>query len=214
MKLLLIRHGESRGNLDRRWQGWLDEPLTERGRGQARLLAERLSRWSTERSMPIMAVYSSTLSRAYQTAGILARRWGVPLVLDGRLRERNIGELEGLTWPEVEARHPQVVQALRERWVVPTLDGGESIFNLADRVWQATQEILERSRGSDDDWIGASVAVVSHGGTLNAFFNRLTGRDDEMPFLFRLGNASLSVVEFQNGRPHVLLVNDRCHLEG
>jgi len=99
---------------------------------------------------------------------------------------------------------------LRERWVVPTLDGGESIFDLTDRVWQATQEILERQRDADD---GASVAVVSHGGTLNAFFNRLTGRDDEMPFLFRLGNASLSVVEFHNGRPRVLLVNDRCHLD-
>jgi broad specificity phosphatase PhoE len=46
MKLLLIRHGESRGNLNRRWQGWLDEPLTDQGREQAHHLAKRLQQWS------------------------------------------------------------------------------------------------------------------------------------------------------------------------
>ncbi len=93
MKLLLIRHAESRGNLHRQWQGWLDEPLTDYGLEQARRLAERLHQWSVERSEPVLAVYGSTLARAFQTAGILARRWAVPLVLDSRLRERDVGVL-------------------------------------------------------------------------------------------------------------------------
>lgn len=209
MKLLLIRHGESQGNVSGQWQGWLDAPLTERGLGQAQRLARRLGRWSAEQSEPIAAVYSSTLARAHQTASILARRCGVPLVLDRRLRERHIGELQGLTWPEVEARYPELAQTIRQRRTVPALPGGETPFQLAERVWQAVQEIITRNGHTRDE----SVAVVSHGGALNAYFSRLIGRDDDMPFLFRFGNTSLSIVEIQEVRPRISLVNGLSHLE-
>jgi probable phosphoglycerate mutase len=210
MKLLLIRHGESRGNVNRRWQGWLDEPLTEKGLEQAYRLADRLQRWSVEHLEPIQAVYSSTLARAHQTAGILARRWGIPLVLDGRLRERDVGVLQGLTWPEIEARYPQLAQTMRQRWTAPTLPEGEMVSHLIERVWQAIEGIVARTNGRE---AGGNVAIVSHGGALNAYLNRLIGRDDEMPFLFSFGNTSLSVVEIQDGRPRILLLNDLCHLD-
>ena len=210
MKLLLIRHGESQGNLSRRWQGWLDEPLTERGREQAQRLAERLQRWSVENSEPIGMVYSSTLARAFQTASILAQSWGVPLVLDSRLRERDVGVMQGLTWPEIEARYPDVAQIIRQRWVVPALPEGETTFDLAERVWQAVDGIITQTLGRND---GGTIAIVSHGGTINAYLNRLVGRHHEMPFMFRLGNTSLSMIELLDGRPRILLVNDLCHLD-
>jgi len=210
MKLLLIRHGESRGNFSQRWQGWLDEPLTERGREQAQRLAERLQRWSFENSEPVGMVYSSTLARAFQTASILAQSWEVPLVLDSRLRERDVGVLQGLTWPEIEARYPDVAQIIRQRWVVPALPEGETTFDLAERVWQAVDGIITQTLGRDD---GGTVAIVSHGGTINAYLNRLVGRHHEMPFMFRLGNTSLSMIELLGGRPRILLVNDLCHLD-
>lgn len=210
MKLLLVRHGESRGNLNRRWQGWLDEPLTDQGREQARRLAEKLHRWSVENSEPIAAVYSSTLTRAFQTAAILARRWGAPLVLDWRLRERDVGVLQGLTWPEIEACHPKLAQTIRQRWTIPALPHGETTSDLAGRVWQAVEEIIARTNGHS---AASGVIIVSHGGAINAYLNRLVGRGDEMPFIFRLGNTSLSMVEMQDGRPRILLVNDLCHLD-
>lgn len=209
MKLLLVRHGESRGNANRQWQGWLDEPLTDRGREQAHRLAERIQEWSVAHSEPIAAVYSSTLARAFQTAGILAQCWGVPLVLDKRLRERDVGMLQGLTWPEVEARYQELAQTIRQQWTIPALPDGETTFQLTDRVWQAIEGILARTNGYD---AAQNVVIVSHGGALNAYLNRLVGRGDEMPFMFRLGNTSLSIVEIQNGRPRILLVNDLCHL--
>jgi probable phosphoglycerate mutase len=141
----------------------------------------------------------------------LAQRWGVPLVLDCRLRERDIGVLQGLTWPELEARHPEITQHVRQKWTVPAVPEGETSSDLIDRVWQAFEEIIVRTNGRDVD---ENVAVVSHGGAINAFFNRLVGRTDEMPFLFRLGNTSLSIVELEkSGRPRILLVNDMCHLD-
>lgn len=210
MKLLLVRHAESRGNVNHRWQGWLDEPLTDKGRDQAYRLADRLHQWSVENSEEITAVYSSTLTRAFQTAGILAQRWRVPLVLDGRLRERDVGLLQGLTWPEIETRYSEVAKTIRQQWTIAVLPEGETVLELTERVWQAVEGIVERTNGHN---AAGSVAVVSHGGALNAFFNRLVGRGHELPFIFRLGNTSLSVVEVQDGRPRILLVNDSCHLE-
>ena len=209
MKLLLIRHGESQGNVTRQWQGWLDAPLTRRGQEQAQRLAERLQQWSVEKSEPIAAIYSSTLARAYQTASILARRCGVPLVLDKRLRERHIGELQGLTWPEIETRYPELAQTIRQRRAVPALPGGETPFDLAERVCQAVEGIIARANGRAQ---AENVAIVSHGGALNAYFNRLVGRGDDMPFLFRFGNASLSIVEIQEIRPWISLANGFCQL--
>ena len=210
MKLLLIRHGESLGNVTRQWQGWLDAPLTGRGREQAQRLAERLQQWSVERSEPLAAVYSSTLARAYQTASILARRCGLPLVLDKRLRERDIGELQGLTWPEIETRYPELAQTIRQRRTVPALPGGETTFHLAERVCQAVEGIIDQANGRTQ---AENVAIVTHGGSLNAYFNRLVGRGDDMPFLFRFGNASLSIVEIQEARPRISLLNGFCQLD-
>ena len=210
MKLLLVRHGESRGNLNRQWQGWLDEPLTDQGREQARRLAERLRRWSVENSEPITAVYSSTLTRAFQTAGILAQSWAVPLVLDWRLRERDVGVLQGLTWPEIESRHPEIARTIRQRWTIPVLPGGETVSDLTERVWQAVEAVITRTNGREA--IG-NVAIVSHGGAINAYLSRLVGRDDQMPFIFSFGNTSLSMIELRDGRPRILLVNDLCHLD-
>jgi broad specificity phosphatase PhoE len=210
MKLLLVRHGESLGNLKRQWQGWMDVPLTELGQDQARRLTERLFQWSMENSVPIAAVYSSTLARAFQTASILAERWRVPLVLDSRLRERDIGVLQGLTWSDVEQRHPDVAQDIRQRWTVPALPDGETTDQLTERVGRAIDEIVVRTNGTRD---GQAVVVVSHGGSINAYLNQLVGRTHEMPFIFRLGNTSLSIVELENGRPRISLVNDLCHLD-
>ena len=210
MKLLLVRHGESRGNLKGQWQGWLDEPLTDRGQDQAHRLAERLFQWSVENSELVSAVCSSTLTRAYQTGSILAQRWRVPLVLDWRLRERDIGVLQGLTWSDIELRYPDVAQRIRQRWTVPALPDGETTGQLTERVCRAVDEIVARVNGSGTD---NAVVVVSHGGSLNAYLNRVVGRSHDMPFIFRLGNTSLSIVELHNGQPRISLVNDTCHLD-
>jgi broad specificity phosphatase PhoE len=133
----------------------------------------------------------------------------VPLILDWRLRERDIGVMQGLTWPEIEAFYPEIAETIRQRWTVPALPGGETVVDLAERVWQVFEEIVDRDNGR---YVDSNVAIVSHGGAINAYFNRLIGRGDDMPFIFRLGNTSLSVVEIQDGRPRILLINDLCHL--
>src|SRR5687767_15916178 len=97
-RLYIFRHGETDWNLARRIQGHTDIALNERGRDQARDLANRLERY------PIQAILSSDLARARETAEIVARRSDVPVFVDERLREASLGDAEGLTVDEAIAR--------------------------------------------------------------------------------------------------------------
>ena len=135
--LLLVRHGETDWNAERRWQGHADVPLNEHGRAQARDLAGRLA---TER---VDAIYSSDLGRARETAEIVAARVGLSVVVDPDLREIDVGTREGLTGPEVDGRP----------W------DGESKEAHTERTLRALLRIAERHPG-------AHVVVVGHGGTL------------------------------------------------
>ena len=135
--LLLIRHGETDWNAEGRLQGHTDRPLNDFGRRQARALAERLA------GDGITAVYSSDLSRALETAEILAARLELPVVTDPDLRERNWGSWEGLTGTERDG-----VEYV-----------GEANDAHGERVLGAVRRIAEQHPGE-------SVVVVTHGGSL------------------------------------------------
>ena len=148
--ILLARHGETEWNRIGRWQGWADPPLNEKGRGQARELAEQL------RAVPFDAVYSSDLRRAHETAVIVAEPHDVPVVVDPGLREVDIGSWSGLTWSEIEKRFP---------------DGrrpdGETREQHVARVLAA----VERAARSH---AGGRILLVTHGGTMRALHGHLT----------------------------------------
>ncbi|HUZ16194.1 MAG TPA: histidine phosphatase family protein [Gaiellaceae bacterium] len=95
--LLLVRHGETDWNAERRWQGHADVPLNARGRAQAQTLAEQLAAGE-----PVSVVYTSDLARARDTAEIVARRLGVEVVPDRDLREIDVGSRQGRTWSEID----------------------------------------------------------------------------------------------------------------
>jgi broad specificity phosphatase PhoE len=135
--LLLIRHGETDWNAEGRLQGHTDRPLNDFGRRQAGALAERLA------GDGITAVYSSDLSRALETAEILAARLELPVVTDPDLRERNWGNWEGLTGTERD----------RVEYV------GEATDAHGERVLRAVRRIAEQHPGE-------RVVVVTHGGSL------------------------------------------------
>jgi len=118
--LFLFRHGETDWNREGRLQGHTDTPLNAKGLAQAQALADRL------RPHRLDAVMSSDLSRAWTTARIVAEGLGVPLISEPGLREANIGEAEGLYWPEVKSRFGET---LTERWFTDddaAFPGGET----------------------------------------------------------------------------------------
>jgi broad specificity phosphatase PhoE len=136
-ELLLVRHGETDWNAERRWQGHADVPLNERGREQARRLADSFPEDDVD------AIYASDLVRARETAEILGARLGLPVVVDRDLREIDVGSREGLTGEEVGIRE----------W------DGEAYEAHRERTLRALARIVAGHPGS-------RVLVVAHGGTL------------------------------------------------
>lgn len=203
MKLLLIRHGQSVANTEGRLQGQFDSPLTDLGRDQARALARRLERgdWS------VSAIYASDLSRASETAEILADELGAPLALDERLREYDVGVLTGVVWREIEFLYPDIWHALHHDTAWGRIPGEEGNEPFHARLEAMLADIQSRHDGDE------SVALVSHGGSLGMLLVHLLGMDVGWPSPFRFGNVSLSVVELRARGPLVICLNDMCHLD-
>lgn len=119
-RIVLVRHGQSTYNLNRRFSGWSDPDLTELGRWQAETVGPRLAAWTFD------SVWSSDLKRARQTAALA---WGDHRT-DARLREIHFGDLEGLTWTEL----PESVRSGVHDFETFRAPGGESVADLRDRV--------------------------------------------------------------------------------
>jgi len=161
----LARHGETEWNRIGRWQGATDIPLSDAGRAQARLLADRL------RDLRIGRVHASHLSRALETAQIIAARLGAPAPTgDPRLRERGYGAFEGLTREECAERFPGVwEQYLADRRVVPP--GAEPQAEVIERITAAMTELAAAADPSEP----GPILVVSHGGVIRSFIHATTG---------------------------------------
>ena len=202
MKLLLIRHGESVGNLEGRMQGQFDSPLTERGRDQARALLARLQ---TEGWKPSV-IYSSDLCRAAETADILADGLGAAVTLDARLREYDIGVLSGVIWREVEVLYPEVWRKLQQRDEASVIPGEEGLAAFHGRLSSTAADILAAHQ---DD---ATVAVVAHGGSLGMILVYLLHIAPRRPLPFRFDNTSLSIVDVEPRGVRLALLNCTCHL--
>lgn len=199
-RLLLIRHGRSTWNAAKRIQGCADPPLDEVGREQARRLAQRL------REYPPVALYTSPLQRAQETAEIIGQALGVPVVPDERLKEYDVGDITGLTWEQVVEQHPHVARRWTEASESLEIPGEEGDASFQARVADAFGEIIAQHTDGP-------IGVVAHGGTLGAYLNHLIGLPTRFS-PFRFGNGSLSIVEVNPVRPRIVLLNDTCHLRG
>lgn len=201
MHLLLIRHGETDWNNERRIQGHTDTPLNARGIAQAEQIAARLA--AEER---IDVLYTSPLARARVTAETIAQKLGVAPIPDPRLMEQYFGDLEGLSFTELEQRFPDLVRAWQVSQVHIPLPGAESIAEFHRRVQAFWDDVGARHDGN------AHIGIVSHGGTINMLLATLIGLDVNRRWPFWLDNTSLSMVEFVDARARIRLLNDTCHL--
>ncbi len=156
--IVLVRHGETDWNRERRYQGHADTPLNEAGRAQARELAEIL------RSEDLGAVYTSPLRRASETARIVAGRLGLEARELEPLREIDVGDWQGLTVDEVRTRFPERADvAWHSGW-----PNGETHDELAARVVPALLELGRRHAGD-------RVLGVTHAGPIRAALSAATG---------------------------------------
>ena len=150
-RLIIWRHGRTEWNVDARFQGQADLPLDRVGYAQAVRAAEVLTAYRPT------GLYSSDLSRSYQTAAALAERTGLEIITDKRLREIHVGSWEGLLGAEVKAADPDLARRLWAGEEVRRSPTGESPSEVAERMAEALTEIVEAAEDR------STVVVVTHG---------------------------------------------------
>jgi len=194
-RLNLVRHGEIAGSGEFRYNGQTDVTLTPTGLEQYRNLAERL------KERPIVACYSSDLSRCLRGADILCAPLGIRPVPRPELRELSFGDWEGLTWTELAQRFPEQWQARLNDMVGYRVPGGENLHDLRDRVLPAMLEIVERHRGEE-------VLVVAHGGVNRLILLDALGAPPSSMFRLEQDFGCLNIIDwYADGNAVVKLLN-------
>ena len=169
--LILLRHGQSQWNLENRFTGWVDVPLSAKGEAEASAAGEKL------RGRRIDVLYTSVLKRAIDTATLALEEAGIvtpPTVRDAALNERMYGDLQGLNKAEAAARWGDAQVKLWRRSYDVRPPAGESLADTAARVlpfWE--------SRILPDLRAGKNVLVAAHGNSLRALVMHLDGLSRE-----------------------------------
>ena len=204
MKLLLVRHGESAGNVTQVLQT-REEPLTERGRGQARRVAAHLATRGDLR-----AIYASPLARAWETSQIIGMAAGLTPHADEGLAEINVGEAAGLTFNAWAERFPEEATRFHSQGADYAFPGGESGRRLGTRTAAAIDRIVATHRHE-----AGAIVVVSHGGALSWILAHLLDEPRETWPSHHFDNCSITEVEIdpEQGRASsVVCKNEVGHL--
>jgi len=203
--ITLLRHGESVGNAESRWQGQAEFPLNDRGRAQARALAER---WNAE-GVTFDLTIASPLMRARETAEIVSSALNVPIEVDPLWMERAVGEYSGLTGAEARqlaAGQPDFINPF------DAVGGnGEGDWELFLRGGQALHNVLKRPAGR--------YLIVSHGGILNQVMYAVVGitpHANNAGPRFRFANTGFARLVYwpHQHRWAIDVLNDHSHSMG
>jgi len=198
-RIIFIRPGETDWNKQERWQGWVATPLNAHGREQAEALARFL------RTIGMSALYTSDLRRAVQTAEILSRVGEFEIILDERLRERSIGDWQGLTLDEMRSWYADEYAAMLKDADTYRVPGGESREDVRVRMKAAFEDVLKQERGE-------TVGILTHTTALKVLMEDLFPGYN--PLTVNLGNTSVTTMRRRDDGWKLIAVDDCLHLEG
>ncbi|MCC6457122.1 MAG: histidine phosphatase family protein [Caldilineaceae bacterium] len=201
-EFILIRHGETIWNVEGRFQGQQDSPLTPLGIAQAEAAAVHVCTYTPT------ALYSSDLTRTLQTAQPIALATGLTTIHEPALRERNLGIFEGLTHAEAEMRHGAEYMRFAAREPEYVLPAGESLAQLSQRGMGILATLAQRHPGE-------RVAIVSHGALLTAILRHIQGIELHLPSPFTIHNGSISRVHYHDtpGAWSLITLGEVLHLD-
>lgn len=197
-ELLLVRHGESTYNAERRWAGWENlTPLTALGEAEAQSVADRLLAEDG-----IAALYASPLLRAWQTAQIISKTLGLDPVRRDALREVNVGRIGGLTMDEFAAQFPDDYQRWQERSNSGfTWPGGEKRREFFLRAGRAVEQIAVEHPDE-------KVVVVCHGGVIRATLVYFLPEQCSEWWTYRVHTGSLTRLQVTSNGNQLLALNE------
>lgn len=199
-RLIIIRHAEAEGNFRRRFHGWTDAELTEKGHRQAMLAAERLA--DTEMDV----LYSSSLKRTLQTASYLSQIKNLPIIRTDKLKEINGGDWEDMPWSELPIRWPEKYEDWEKRPHLHAMPNGETMEEFQRRLVEEIEEIIGKNKGRN-------IGIVTHGTAIKALlcYFRSCGLE-EMFNIQWCDNTAVSIIDYEEGAFSIVLEGDSSHL--
>ncbi len=202
-RIILVRHGQTEWNVGagagERFRGRIDLPLDDAGLAQARALAQRLADY------PIVAIYSSPLKRAVETARPTAQQLGLPVQPLPGIIDINYGDWQGLSHDEVAQAHPDLYRLWLEKPHLVRFPNGESLRQVRLRGMAALKEVAARHDGR-------VILLVAHQVVNKVLVCAMLGLDNSHFWRIRQDNACINVFEHQDGAFTAVLINDTCHL--
>lgn len=201
-KIIIVRHGESSGNLEQRVRGRAEFPLNENGRAQARATAETL------KNENIACVYSSPLERASATAKIIAETGGFPMLTEERFNNMTYGSWEGRAKDDLQRLYPEAWQVWITRPEDLKIDSAETFDEAQARSLAALNYLTGKHAGK-------TFAIVSHRGLIKPMICGVLGM--VKPYFWRLqvDNSSISVITHSARQGYTLVeLNKTSHLAG
>jgi len=199
MKLILVRHGQTLWNREKRAQGISNIPLSKRGSAQAESLAQSL------RDEQIDTIVSSPLKRALQTAEAINRFHHLPIQCEEDLMELNMGDFEGIVFQEMIENHGDFLKRWAEDPASVIMPGGESLTELQRRAWGVIKRIIVKP---------GTTLLAAHNFTIMTILCKIKAMDLSQIRQVHVDVASKTFVEFNKGKGTIVLFNDTVHLAG
>ncbi len=201
-RILIIRHGQSQANLEKKFAGHTDVALTELGRTQGRCTAEFL------KNEKIDAVYSSMLTRAYETACYTAQKHNLTVTKDKGVNEISGGDWENLTYPEIGEKFPDQLHTWNTNIGRVKCENGESVEQVCDRVYSAMERLAKKHPDQ-------TIVIGCHGMAIRAFCLKVMGLslDDMQEKTVWASNASVTYLDYENGKFTLVKFGEDEHLK-
>ncbi|MHB1458117.1 MAG: histidine phosphatase family protein [Armatimonadota bacterium] len=198
--IYLIRHGEVAWNSEGAYVGSTDIPLNDTGRRQAELLAKRLG------SIEISTIYSSDLSRAFETARIIGAAQGIDPIPDRCFREIDYGIWEGLSEQQILETYPETFDQWRKSAAEVVIPGGESINHMLQRSYSAFLEVISSH-------VDGNIAIIAHKSVNRAILCRILSIPVSNYRTIGQANSCVNAIHIRIDDSIVVdTINDRCHL--
>lgn len=205
MEIYFVRHGQTIWNVEKRFQGLSDSPLTELGITQAKLLGEKL------KDIKFDKFYSTSLKRAYDTANYIKGNRKQKVEIFDDFVEISMGDMEGIKQEDFKKLYPEQVKNFffNQLEYNPSSFGGESFLEVRERVIRGLNKFIELNKNYE------KVLVVSHGATLKTLLHYISGKDistlsdEAIP-----KNTSYTIVKYENGKFEIIDFSNTSHLEG
>ena len=204
MEIYFVRHGQTIWNVEKRFQGLSDSPLTELGITQAKLLGEKL------KDIKFDKFYSTSLKRANDTANYIKGNRKQEVEIFDDFVEISMGDMEGIQQEEFKKLYPEQVKNFffNQLEYNPSSFKGESFLEVRERVIRGLNKFIELNKNYE------RVLVVSHGATLKTLLHYISGKDistlsdEAIP-----KNTSYTIVKYQNGKFEIIDFSNTSHLE-